>query len=129
MASTIVGNRVNGHGGILMKAMVYARFGSPDELHLEEVEKPAPKDNEVLIKVHVAATTAGDWRVLRGTPFVVRLMMGPIRPKIKILGAEVAGRVEAVGVSAELGRELIRSAVDDFSQRKMLTRTPAVQGM
>ena len=65
-----------------MKASVYRKFGSPDNLHIEEVEKPAPKDNEVLIRVHTAAATAGDWRMLRGTPFVVRLIAGPIRPQI-----------------------------------------------
>jgi NADPH:quinone reductase-like Zn-dependent oxidoreductase len=84
-----------------MKAMVYTKFGPPDVLHLEEVEKPTPKDNEVLIKVHAAAANISDWRSLRGTPFVVRLMMGPIKPKIKILGGDVAGQVEAVGSNAK----------------------------
>ncbi len=84
-----------------MKAIVYTRFGPPEVLHLQEVGKPTPKDNEVLIKVHAASPTVGDWRALRGTPFLVRLMMGPIKPKIKILGGDIAGRVEAVGRNAK----------------------------
>ncbi len=98
-----------------MKAMVYTRFGSPDVLHLEEVDKPVPKDNEVLIKVHAAAANVSDWRMLRGTPFVVRLMAGPIKPKVKILGAEVAGRVEAVGGNAkrfQVGDEVFGDLAD-----------------
>ncbi|MFC2031984.1 NAD(P)-dependent alcohol dehydrogenase [Chloroflexota bacterium] len=80
-----------------MKAMVYDKFGPPDVLQLKEVEKPAPKENEVLIKIHATSPTVGDWRALRGTPFLVRFMMGPIKPKVKILGADIVGQVEAVG--------------------------------
>jgi NADPH:quinone reductase-like Zn-dependent oxidoreductase len=80
-----------------MQAIVYRRFGSPDELHLEEVAKLSPRDNEVLISVQAASPNVGDWRALRGTPLPVRLMLGPIKPRTKILGGEVAGRVEAVG--------------------------------
>ena len=81
-----------------MKAMVYHTYGSPDVLHLEEVETPTPKDDEVLIQVHAAAANARDWRLLRADPFLVRLMGGGLlKPKNTILGADVAGRVEAVG--------------------------------
>ena len=81
-----------------MKAIVNHEYGSPDVLKLEEVEKPAPKDNEVLIKVHAAAVNIGDYYFLTGKPFVVRLDPGGLRkPKTKILGGDVAGRVEAVG--------------------------------
>ena len=81
-----------------MKAMVYTKFGSPDVLHLEEVEKPVPKDNEILIKVHAASANAYDWRHLEADPFFIRLMgAGFLKPKHKILGADMAGRVEAVG--------------------------------
>ncbi len=82
-----------------MKAIVYHTYGSPDVLKLEEVETPTPKDNEILVKVHAAATAAGDWHLLRADPFLVRLMYGLLTPKYKILGADVAGRVEAVGRS------------------------------
>ncbi len=81
-----------------MKAIIYTKYGPPDVLRLEEVEKPAPKDNEVLMKVHAASLNAADWHILRGKPFFLRLMgNGLLRPKNKILGADIAGRVEAVG--------------------------------
>jgi NADPH:quinone reductase-like Zn-dependent oxidoreductase len=80
-----------------MKAIVYERYGPPDVLQLKEVEKPTPKDNEVLIKVHAASVNSWDWELLRGKPFVNRLLFGLLKPKIKILGVDIAGRVEAVG--------------------------------
>lgn len=80
-----------------MKAIVYERYGPPDVLQLKEVEKPTPKDNEVLIKVHAASINSWDRELLRGKPFVNRLLFGLLKPKIKILGADIAGRVEAVG--------------------------------
>jgi len=81
-----------------MKAMVYTRFGPPEVLHLKEVEKPIPKDNEILIKVHAASANAYDWRHLRADPFLIRLMgAGLLKPKHKILGADIAGQVEEVG--------------------------------
>jgi NADPH:quinone reductase-like Zn-dependent oxidoreductase len=81
-----------------MKAIVYHNYGSPDVLKLEEVQKPIPSDDEVLIKVHAAAANYADWALLRGKPFLVRLMVGRLlKPKNTILGADVAGRVEAVG--------------------------------
>jgi NADPH:quinone reductase-like Zn-dependent oxidoreductase len=80
-----------------MKAIVYEKYGSPDVLELKEVEKPAPKDDELLIKIHAAAVTAGDAIVVKGEPFVTRLMTGLLKPKNTIPGKEMAGRVEAVG--------------------------------
>ncbi len=81
-----------------MKAIIYTKYGPPDVLQLKEVEKPAPKDNEVLMKVHAASLNAADWHILRGKPFFLRLMgNGLLKPKNKILGADIAGRVEAVG--------------------------------
>ncbi len=80
-----------------MKAIVFTKYGSPDVLELKEVEKPAPRDNEVLVKVHAASVNDWDWGLLRGKPFVNRLLFGLLKPKIRIPGAEVAGRVESVG--------------------------------
>ncbi|WP_147372994.1 NAD(P)-dependent alcohol dehydrogenase, partial [Calidithermus terrae] len=80
-----------------MKAMVYTRYGSPDVLELKEVPKPVPKAGEVLVRVHATALNAADWRLLTGTPRLLRLMFGLFRPKHPVLGADVAGRVEAVG--------------------------------
>jgi NADPH:quinone reductase-like Zn-dependent oxidoreductase len=81
-----------------MKAIVYTKYGPPDVLQLKEVEKPALKDNEVLVKVHAASLNAYDWHLLKADPFLVRLMGGGLlKPKNKILGADMAGQVEAVG--------------------------------
>ena len=81
-----------------MKAIVCTKYGPPDVLQLKEVEKPTPKDNEVFVKVHAASVNPLDWHFMRGQPFLVRLMVGGLlKPKQKILGADIAGRVEAVG--------------------------------
>ena len=81
-----------------MKAIVYHTYGSPDILKFEEVEKPVPNDDEVLVKVYAASVNAADWHLLRAKPFLVRLMAGGLfKPKYSILGADIAGRVEAVG--------------------------------
>jgi NADPH:quinone reductase-like Zn-dependent oxidoreductase len=81
-----------------MKAMLYHTFGSPDVLQLEEVQKPVPQDDEVLIKVYAAGANAGDWHLLRAQPFLMRFMgFGLLKPKHTILGSDIAGRVEAVG--------------------------------
>ncbi|MGA2310605.1 MAG: NAD(P)-dependent alcohol dehydrogenase [Candidatus Bathyarchaeia archaeon] len=80
-----------------MKAIVYTKYGSPDVLRLEEVEKPTPKEDEVLVEVHAASVNDWDWGLLRGKPFVNRLLFGLRKPKVKILGCDIAGRVEAVG--------------------------------
>ena len=80
-----------------MKAIVYTEYGSPDVLRLQEVEKPTPKDNEVLVKVHAASANPADWHLMRATPFLARLEAGLLKPKHTRLGSDVAGRVEAVG--------------------------------
>jgi NADPH:quinone reductase-like Zn-dependent oxidoreductase len=81
-----------------MKAMVYTEYGPPDVLQLEEVDKPTPKDDEVLVKVLATSINYPDWSLLRGDPFLIRLMAGGLlKPKNTILGADIAGRVEAVG--------------------------------
>ncbi len=81
-----------------MKAIVYTKYGPPDVLQLKEVEKPTPKDDEVLIKVHAASANPADWHLMRGTPYIVRIMgFGLLKPKNSVPGLDVAGRVEAVG--------------------------------
>jgi NADPH:quinone reductase-like Zn-dependent oxidoreductase len=85
-----------------MKAIVYTKFGPPDVLQLKEMEKPIPKDSEILIKVHAASANAYDWRHLRADPFLIRLMgAGLLKPKHKILGADIAGQVEAIGANVK----------------------------
>ena len=80
-----------------MKAIVYKKYGSPDLLELKEIEKPTPKENEVLIKVHAASINSWDWDMLTGRPLEYRLFFGLLKPKYKILGCDIAGRIEAVG--------------------------------
>jgi len=80
-----------------MKAIVYTEYGPPEVLQLTEVENPAPKDNEVLIRVHAASANPADWHLMRAEPFLARLENGLLKPKNPRLGADLAGRVEAVG--------------------------------
>ena len=80
-----------------MKAIVYDNYGPPDVLELQEVDKPAVKDDQVLVRVQAASVNPLDWHFLRATPFFARLATGLLKPKRKILGADLAGRVEAVG--------------------------------
>ena len=81
-----------------MKAVICTKYGSPDVLQLHEVEKPVPKDDEVLIKIHAASINSRDWRMIRANPFFIRLAAGGLlQPKNKILGGDVAGRAETVG--------------------------------
>lgn len=80
-----------------MKAIVYTKYGSPHELHLLEVQKPAPKENEVLIKVVASSVNEWDNGLIKGEGLLTRLLGGLFKPKNKILGADVAGVIEAVG--------------------------------
>ncbi len=77
--------------------MAFIKYGPPDALQFKEVEKPTPKNKEVLVRVHAAGVNAWDWELLRGTPFVNRLMFGFFKPRLEALGADMAGQVEAVG--------------------------------
>jgi len=79
-----------------MKAITSSRYGGPEELQLSEVASPTPGPDEVLVTVHAASVNAADWHLMRGDPFLLRLGMGLLRPKYA-LGADVAGRVAAVG--------------------------------
>jgi NADPH:quinone reductase-like Zn-dependent oxidoreductase len=81
-----------------MKAFVLPKYGPPDVLELQDIPKPVPKGNEVLVKINAAALNAADWHLMRGSPFLMRLIFGGlIKPKFKILGADMAGIVETVG--------------------------------
>lgn len=80
-----------------MKAILFTEYGSPDVLQFKDVEKPVPADNEVLIKVYAASANPLDWHSMRGAPFLARVEFGLQKPRDPRLGADVAGRVEAVG--------------------------------
>jgi len=82
-----------------MRAVVYDRYGPPEVQRLEEVERPVPKDDEVLIKIHATTVTRTDTGLRSGTPFIVRLFFGLLRPKQRILGTELAGEIEAIGAA------------------------------
>ncbi len=81
-----------------MKAVLYSRYGSPEVLELRDIDKPVPKENEVLIKVYATTATAGDWRMRSAKPFLVRLYNGLFKPtRVNILGFELSGVVQEVG--------------------------------
>ena len=88
-----------------MKAIVCTKYGAPDVLQLQELEKPVPKDNEVLIKVYAATATASGLNGRKGEPIFARLLMGLTKPKKNILGAELAGEIEAIGREVKLFNE------------------------
>jgi NADPH:quinone reductase-like Zn-dependent oxidoreductase len=79
-----------------LKAIIYTKYGGPEVLQMQEVEKPFPKDDEVLIRVHAVSINDWDWGLLKGD-FVNRMLNGFLKPKRKILGSDIAGRVEAIG--------------------------------
>lgn len=80
-----------------MKAITISRYGGPEVLTVNEIQKPVPLGNEVLIKVKAASLNAADWHIMRGQPRIYRVVLGIRKPKYSILGADVAGIVEAVG--------------------------------
>ena len=82
-----------------MQAIIYTTYGSPDVLQLTEVDKPTPQDNQVLVKIYAASANPLDWHRMRGAPFLARLDGGLRKPKDSRLGADLAGRIEAVGSS------------------------------
>ena len=80
-----------------MKAIEVTKYGAPEFLQMTEVEKPSPKENEVLIKIHASAVSSGDARMRRADPFIIRFIFGFKRPRKPVLGVVVAGEIEAIG--------------------------------
>jgi NADPH:quinone reductase-like Zn-dependent oxidoreductase len=81
----------------MMKAIVQDRYGLPDVLRLEDIDRPVANDDQVLIRVQAAAVNIGDWHLLRGTPYVMRMATGPFKPRHDVPGLDLAGQVESVG--------------------------------
>lgn len=113
-----------------MKAIFHTKYGSPDVLSLREIDKPTPTGNQVLIRVQAAAVNPLDWHILRGKPFLVRLMgFGLLKPKHQILGADMAGRIEAIGKDVtqfEVGDEVFGSGMGGFGEYACLGENTAV---
>jgi len=84
-----------------LKAIVYSKYGGPEVLQINEIEKPSPKDDEVLIKIHAVSINDWDFGLLEGD-FINRMLNGFLKPNRKILGSDIAGRIEAVGKNVTL---------------------------
>jgi NADPH:quinone reductase-like Zn-dependent oxidoreductase len=85
-----------------MKAITYKNYGPPEVLQPNQVAKPIPKDNEVLIRIFATAVNSGDIRLRMADPWAVRLFLGLTKPKINILGGVLSGEIEAIGKNASL---------------------------
>ena len=85
-----------------MKAIVYEKYGPPEVLYIEEVEKPVPNYNDVLIKVFATVVTSGDVRLRKADPFLVRTFNGLLKPKNNILGINFAGEIKEIGKNVKL---------------------------
>lgn len=102
-----------------MKAAIYTRYGSPDVIEITELEKPVPKDDEVLIKVRAASVNPYDWHFMRGLPYPFRVAIGLRKPKNTRLGVDVAGVAEAVGKNVKqfkAGNEVFGAARGAFAE-------------
>jgi NADPH:quinone reductase-like Zn-dependent oxidoreductase len=85
-----------------MKAIVYHKYGSPDVLKMEDIQKPIPSDDGVLVKIHAVSINSWDWDTLTGKPFEYRFLFGLLKPKsTKMHGCDIAGKVEGIGKNAK----------------------------
>jgi NADPH:quinone reductase-like Zn-dependent oxidoreductase len=102
-----------------MKAIVYTQYGSPDVLQFKEVEKPTPRDGQILVQIYAASANPVDWHLMRASPFLARLAGGLRRPKDPRLGADFAGRVEAIGLNVtqfQPGDEVFGASTGAFAE-------------
>ncbi len=102
-----------------MKAIVYTQYGPPAVLQFKEVEKPAPTDGQILVKIYAASANPVDWHLMRASPFLARLAGGLRKPKDPRLGADFAGRVEAVGANVaqfQPGDEVFGASTGAFAE-------------
>lgn len=88
-----------------MKAIVHDEYGSPDVLEFREIDKPVIKDGEVLVRVQAASTHAGDWHIMRGLPYIVRMMgFGLLKPRNKVRGTDAAPPSRPCAIKGRLSR-------------------------
>ncbi len=85
----------------MIKAYTKYRYGGPEVLQLEEIEKPSPKEDQILVKVKANSANPADWHIMRGNPFLARLSFGLFKPKVAAIGADFAGVVEEIGSNVE----------------------------
>jgi NADPH:quinone reductase-like Zn-dependent oxidoreductase len=115
-----------------MKAIVYRRFGSPDVLEFEELEKPVPGENQVVIKVRAASLNPLDWKMMKGGPFPIGLLLGLGQPKLKRPGVDVAGEVEAVGrnvATLKPGDQMFGTCVGAFAEYAISTSATGMKSV
>ena len=115
--------------GNVMKGIVYCDYGSPDVLKVEDIEKPAPGDDQVLVRVRAASVNPLDWHYMRGTPYFMRLGAGLRKPKVTRLGVDFAGTVEAVGRNVNRfkpGDEVFGGRTGAFAQYVLVREDRAV---
>lgn len=110
-----------------MKAIVRTKYGSPEILEFKDVDIPVPTENQVLVKIAANSVNPIDWHMLRGTPFLLRLAgFGLLKPKHQIFGADLAGRVEAVGSKVtqfKVGDRLFGSSIGSFAEYACVSAT------
>jgi len=110
-----------------MKAIECTKYGAPEVLQIKEVEKPSPRDNEILIKIHATSVSSGDARMRRADPFVIRLLFGFKKPRKSILGVVIAGKIEAIGQSVtnyKIGDQVFGSTGMNFGAHAEYVSVP-----
>ena len=110
-----------------MKAIELTKYGAPEYLQMNEVEKPSPKGNEILIKIHASSVSSGDARMRRADPFIIRLIFGFKRPRKPVLGVVVAGEIEALGKSVskyKIGDQVFGSSGMNFGAHAEYVSVP-----
>ena len=128
-SSNTCSDRKTAAQGNQMKAIVYCDYGSPDVLKVEDIEKPAPGDDQVLVRVRAASVNPLDWHYMRGTPYFMRLGAGLRKPKVTRLGVDFAGTVEAVGRNVKRfkpGDEVFGGRTGAFAQYVLVREDRAV---
>jgi NADPH:quinone reductase-like Zn-dependent oxidoreductase len=109
-------------GGSAVKAITLDRYGSPDVLQLEDIDKPVVRDDDVLVRVHAASANALDWHFMTGLPYFLRMQSGLLKPNVNRLGVDLAGQVEAVGKGVTRLRpgDEVYGAVDEEAPGKAM---------